>query len=87
MLTSSLFFLNIISFNKNLVIPFFIKYFEGKNKIKIDVISDNTLIIPEYVINFKNKSKKILEIKQSIQNLSIAKKINYEKKKILAKKS
>ena len=38
-----------------------LKYFEDKNKIKIDVISDNTLIIPEYVINFKNKSKKILE--------------------------
>jgi ribonuclease E len=38
-----------------------LKYFENKNKIKIDVISDNTLIIPEYVINFKNKSKKILE--------------------------
>ena len=38
-----------------------LKYFENKNKIKIDVISDNTLIIPEYVINLKNKSKKILE--------------------------
>ena len=32
-------------------------YFE-KNKMKIDIISDNNLIIPEYVINFMNKSKK-----------------------------
>ena len=34
-------------------------YFEKKNKIKIDIISDNKLIIPEYIINFKNKSKKL----------------------------
>ncbi len=38
-----------------------LKYFENKNKIKIDIISDNTLIIPEYLINFKNKTKKIVE--------------------------
>ena len=37
-------------------------YFEKKNKIKIDIISDNTLIIPEYIIDFKNKSKKTLEL-------------------------
>jgi len=36
-------------------------YFEKKNKMKIDIIIDNTLIIPEYVIDIKNKSKKILE--------------------------
>ena len=33
-------------------------YFEKKNKIKIDIISDNSLIIPEYIINVKNRSKK-----------------------------
>ena len=32
-------------------------YFE-KNKMKIDIISDSKLIIPEYTINIKNKSKK-----------------------------
>ena len=36
-------------------------YFEKKNKMKIDIIIDNTLIIPEYVIDIKNKSKKTLE--------------------------
>ena len=35
-------------------------YFEKKNKIKIDIITDNSLIIPEYIINVKNKSKKKL---------------------------
>tara|TARA_B100000989_G_scaffold169418_1_gene126806 strand:+ start:8519 stop:10294 length:1776 start_codon:yes stop_codon:yes gene_type:complete len=37
-------------------------YFEKKNKVKIDIVSDNTLIIPEYIIDFKNKSKKTLEL-------------------------
>ena len=35
-------------------------YFEKKNKMKIDIISDNSLIIPEYIIDIKNKSKKNL---------------------------
>ncbi len=36
-------------------------YFEKKNKMKIDIISDNSLIIPEYIIDIKNKSKKTIE--------------------------
>jgi len=35
-----------------------LNYFEKKNKMKIDIISDNKLIIPEYIIDIKNKSKK-----------------------------
>ena len=30
--------------------------------MKIDIIIDNTLIIPEYIIDIKNKSKKTLEL-------------------------
>ena len=37
-------------------------YFEKKNKMKIDIISDNSLIIPEYIIDIKNKSKKTIEL-------------------------
>ena len=33
-----------------------------KNKLKIDIIIENTLVIPEYIIDFKNKSKKPLEL-------------------------
>ena len=29
-----------------------------KNKMKIDIITDTSLIIPEYIIDIKNKSKK-----------------------------
>ena len=37
-------------------------YFEKKNKMKIDIITENTLIIPEYIIDIRNKSKKTLEL-------------------------
>tara|TARA_Y100001970_G_scaffold286086_1_gene407394 strand:- start:995 stop:2902 length:1908 start_codon:yes stop_codon:yes gene_type:complete len=44
-------------------------YFEKKNKMKIDIITDNTLIIPEYIINIKNKSKKTLELIEYFEKL------------------
>ena len=44
-------------------------YFEKKNKMKIDIISDNNLIIPEYVIDIKNKSKKTLELLEHYEKL------------------
>jgi ribonuclease E len=53
-----------------------LKYFEEKNKIKIDIISDNELIIPEYIIDLQNKSKKTIEKIENItklQNLEIPK--------------
>ena len=33
-----------------------------KNKIKIDIVADNSLITPEYIIDMKNKSKKTIEL-------------------------
>jgi ribonuclease E len=38
-----------------------LKYFEEKNKIKIDIISDDSLIIPEYIVNLQSKTKKTIE--------------------------
>ena len=49
-------------------------YFEKKNKMTIDIISDNSLIIPEYIINFQNKSKKtieLLEFHEKLKNLEV----------------
>ena len=37
-------------------------YVEKKNKMKIDIITENTLIIPEYIIDIQNRSKKTLEL-------------------------
>ena len=44
-------------------------YFEKKNKMKIDIITDNTLIIPEYIIDIKNKSKKTIELIEHFEKL------------------
>ena len=46
-----------------------LQYFESKNKIKIDIIADNSLIIPEYVIDLQNKTKKTIETFQHIEKL------------------
>jgi ribonuclease E len=46
-----------------------LKYFEEKNLIKIDIIADNTLIIPEYTINLQNKTKKTIETIEHIEKL------------------
>lgn len=37
-------------------------YFEKKNKMTIDIITDNSLIIPEYIINIQNKLRKTIEV-------------------------
>ncbi|PDH21414.1 MAG: ribonuclease E/G [Pelagibacterales bacterium MED-G42] len=44
-------------------------YFEKKNKMTIDIISDPSLTINEYIINFQNKSKKIIEIIEYFEKL------------------
>ncbi len=49
-------------------------YFEKKNKMTIDIISDNSLIIPEYIIDVKNKSKKTIELieyHEKLKNLDV----------------
>ena len=63
-----------------------IKYFEKKNKIKIEIVNDNSLIVPDHIIEFQNKSKKIIEKVESITTLkklelSEDKNININKKK------
>ena len=49
-------------------------YFEKKNKVTIDIVSDNSLIVPEYIIDVKNKSKKTIELieyYEKLKNLEI----------------
>ncbi len=55
-------------------------YFEKKNKITIDIISDNSLIIPEYIIDVKNKSKKTIELVEYYEKLKNLEVINKEDK-------
>jgi len=53
-----------------------LNYFENKNKIKIDIIADNSLIIPEYIIDLQNNTKKTIETFKYIEKLK-----NLEEKK------
>jgi len=46
-----------------------LNYFENKNKIKIDIIADNSLIIPEYIIDLQNNTKKTIETFKYIEKL------------------
>ena len=46
-----------------------LKYFEKKNLIKIDIITDNSLIIPEYIIDLQNKTKKTIDIIEHLEKL------------------
>ena len=46
-----------------------LKYFEEKNLIKIDIIADNSLIIPEYIIDLQNKIKKTIETVEHLEKL------------------
>ncbi len=68
-----------------------LKYFEQKNKIKIKIIADNSLIIPEYVIDLQNKSKKTLEKIEKFTQIKKMKEINVnnniESKKNMGKNS
>ena len=51
----------------------------------IDIISDNSLIIPEYIIDIKNKSKKTIELIEYYEKLKNLE-IQIEKDKITEKK-
>tara|TARA_B110000196_G_scaffold319558_1_gene337973 strand:- start:611 stop:2449 length:1839 start_codon:yes stop_codon:yes gene_type:complete len=57
-----------------------LKHFETKNKIKIDIVADNMLVIPEYIINFQNKTYKTIEKIEFTKKLKNIKELENEKK-------
>jgi len=54
-----------------------LKYLEKNHKMKINLLGDNSLLVPEYEISFENKGKKILE---KIEHKIEIKKISVENK-------
>jgi ribonuclease E len=60
-------------------------YFEKKNKMTIDIVSDPTLIIPEYIINIQNKSKKTIELIEHYEKLKNLR-LQIKEDKIIEKK-
>ena len=66
---------------KNFILDNFqkdLKYLEKKYKIKINLLGDKFLLVPEYDISFENKSKKVLE---KIENKIEIKKIVVDDKR------
>ena len=61
-----------------------LKYFEEKNLIKIDIIADNSLIIPEYIIDLQNKTKKTIE---TVEHLEKLKNLEDQKKEVKSAES
>ena len=55
-----------------------LSYFKTKNKITIDIIYDNSLVIPEYKIDFKNKNKKTIEKTEFLTKLTNLKNLKKE---------
>ncbi len=60
-------------------------YFEKKNSMKIDIITENSLIIPEYIIDLKNKSKKTIELVEYYEKLKNLEQQKIEDKLIIKK--
>ncbi len=54
-----------------------LNYFQKKYSFKIDLISDEKLIIPDYKIELLNKSKKVIK---NVENFTLAKEINFKTK-------
>ena len=55
-----------------------LKYFQKKYLFKIEILSDQKLIIPEYKIELLNKSKKLINSIENIDKISEVKKIKKE---------
>ncbi len=66
-----------------------INYFENKNKVKININSNNELDLSEYYIEYKSKSKKIIEKIEKLENLKkaiVEKEVKKPLKRIYKKK-
>ena len=57
-----------------------LKYFEKKYSYKIEILSENNLIIPEYRIELLNKSKKIINKFENINEIVELKEANFSHK-------
>ena len=68
-----------------------IKFFEDKNKLKIQIIIDNSLTSSDYLIFFKNKTKKIIEKIEKIfvenKEKNYSKDTDIKKNKLIHKKN
>ena len=59
-----------------------LKYFQKKYTFKVEIISDEKLMIPEYKIELLNKSKKTIKVIENVNKIIEIKKYNYQKDKL-----
>jgi len=65
-----------------------LSHFKNKYKLDFNIISDNSLIIPEYKIELLNKNKKIINKIENIERIKdISLNENYAKKNFINKKN
>ena len=50
--------------------------------MKIDIITDNKLIIPEYIIDMKNKSRKTIELVEQFEKLKNIEQVKIDENKV-----
>ena len=63
-----------------------LKYFQKKYLLKIELQSDEKLIIPEYRIELLNKSKKVIDVVENINNFFKNKKSLFKNQLLKEKK-
>ena len=63
-----------------------VKYFEKKHKAKINLHNDNNLNLEDYIIEFKSKTKKVLDKIEKVENLEVIKKEIKNNEKIASNK-
>ena len=56
-----------------------VKYFEKKHKVKIELIINNDLNLEDYIIEFKSKTKKVLDKIEKVEKLEVIKIDNLKK--------
>ena len=64
-----------------------VKYFEKKHKAKIDLSTNNNLNLEDYIIEFKSKTKKVLDKIEKVENLEAIKIEKKEEDNIIKNKS
>ena len=63
-----------------------VKYFEKKHKAKINIITNNNLNLEDYVIEFKSKTKKVLDKIEKVEKLESIKKVSKNDEKVVKSK-
>ena len=64
-----------------------VKYFEKKYKAKIELINNNNLNLEDYIIEFKSKTKKVLDKVEKVERLEAIKTDNKQEEKVKQSKS